>query len=288
MEMNSIFGQLTSKDYHITDKDIPLTRSGFIHSKIHILYSGRTLEELQQALLKDNLVVDQYRIHFEKQDKIDYKIQLEAMRTLGFSIEGEFSLHHPKVEFAVSVVNGLWIFGTFTKNKHLWKTRRNKPYNYSNALDVILAKALINIAVQNHFDYRLVDPCCGIGTVIIEARAMNLNIKGYEINPFIKQNCNKNVEYFGYTPDIELLDMHEIKEQFDVAILDMPYGQYSSITKEEQYNLIQKAASISRKLILVTMEEMSDKLVELNHTILDVCRIKKTTVFSRYIYILTN
>ena len=74
------------------------------------------MAELETKLQKDNLYVDQYKIHFIKLDPVDYNIQLTTMRTLGFAIEGDFSLTNPKVEFAVTQVKGTWVFGYFEKN----------------------------------------------------------------------------------------------------------------------------------------------------------------------------
>ena len=33
-------------------------------------------------------------------------------------------------------------------------------------------------------------------------------------------------------------DMHDIKEKYDVAIVDIPYGLYSPITSQEQKDII--------------------------------------------------
>jgi len=285
MEMKSLFLETTNERFHLTNRDIPISRSGFIHSRITVLYTANSLKELEYNMLQDHLYYDGYKIHFISIDKVPYAMQITSMRAIGYTIEGDFELQNPKVEFAITKVQDIWYFGYYHKNLQTWLERRNKPYNYSNALDVIVAKALINIAINNNTNLRLVDPCCGIGTVIIEARVMGIFSKGYEINPFIKTNCNLNLEYFGFEGDVELLDMHDINESFDVAVLDLPYGQFSLITKEQQLALIQKTQTIAKRAIIISMDEITSDIKVLGYNIIDSCQIRKSNVFSRYVYI---
>lgn len=47
----------------------------------------------------------------------------------------------------------------------------------------------------------------------------------------------KNLEFFGYKNVITSGDMHNIEEKYDVAIIDLPYGVFTSTTLEEQATL---------------------------------------------------
>ena len=44
--------------------------------------------------------------------------------------------------------------------------------------------------------------------------------------------------------------MHDIKEVFDVAIVDMPYGLFSRTTLEAQRDIIRTTRRIARKALL--------------------------------------
>ncbi|MEG1099852.1 TRM11 family SAM-dependent methyltransferase, partial [Cetobacterium sp.] len=131
---------------------------------------------------------------------------------------------------------------------------------------------------------KLIDPCCGVGTVIIEALSMGIDITGYEINRSVTNNANVNLEYYGYNKIVVNDDMHNIKDNFDSAILDIPYGLFSHITKEEQLGLIKKIRQISKRLIMVSFEDLEGMILESNFKISDRCILSKGS-FQRYIYI---
>ena len=72
---------------------------------------------------------------------------------------------------------------------------------------------------------------------------------------------------------------------FDVAILDLPYGQSSIISKEEQIALIRKTKEISDKSVIITMDDMSYMINDIGLRIIDKCKIKKSNTFSRFIFV---
>ena len=51
------------------------------------------------------------------------------------------------------------------------------------------------------------DPCCGIGTILVEALSMDINIVGRDINHFVVRS-----------------DIAGVERHYDVAILDMPFS----------------------------------------------------------------
>ncbi|MCJ7689660.1 MAG: SAM-dependent methyltransferase, partial [Clostridiaceae bacterium] len=130
----------------------------------------------------------------------------------------------------------------------------------------------------------IVDPCCGIGTVLIEAISMNLNIKGYEINAYIGKNAKTNLRYFGYEDVITIGDMHDIKEKFDVAIVDLPYNIFTQITPGEQLAIMESTRRIAEKMVIITFEDMVMQINSVGFHIDDRCTVSKGT-FERHIFI---
>ena len=283
MEMRHLFGKTLNNNYHLTNDSIDISRSPFIKGKITILYIEESVEIIEEKMIQDNLFFNNYRIHFAKFDKVPYKTRLQSMRTLGFTINGNFSFDNPNVEFVITKIEGKWIFGKLENNPNTWMQRRKKPYSYSHSLNVKVAKAVLNIAIENNFKLKVIDPCCGIGTVVTEGRAMGIDIKGYEIVPLVKQHCNVNLNHFGYTPDVTKTNMLETTKHFDVAILDLPYGHTSVISQEEQIALIRKTREISDKSVIITMNDMSEIINEVGFKIIDQCKIKKSNSFTRYV-----
>lgn len=285
MEMRYIFGKTTHRSYHLTNDSIDISRSTFIKGKVTILYCDSSIDAIRDQMIQDKLSFKNYKISFAKYDEVPYNIRLSSMRKLGFAIAGAFAIKNPEVELILTKIDDLWLFGLLETNPNKWKGRRDKPFNYSHSLDIRIAKALINIAINSDFATSIIDPCCGIGTVVIEGRMMGVDVKGFEINPLVKQQCNKNLHYYGLDPDVKKIDMLQSTESFDVAILDLPYGHSSIVTIEEQIKLIIKAKEMSSKSIIIAMKDISGTLTELGIHITDSCLVKKSNVFSRYIFV---
>ena len=166
----------------------------------------------------------------------------------------------------------------------MWLSHNKKPFSYSNALKVNVSRAVVNIAIGNNLNYKVIDPCCGIGTVLIEALSMGIDIIGYEINPSIGYNAIRNLNYFGYENIITIGDMTSIEDIYDIAIIDLPYGIFTQITAQEQLDIILSGRRIAKKLILITFEDMETQIKACGFNIEDRCTISKGN-FIRHISI---
>ena len=285
MEMRALFGMQTQKLYHFSNQKFQANRSPFFKARIDLLYKGKSLDTIEQAMKEKKMQAEAYKIHFIKYDDVPYQERLSSLRRLGFAIIGDYAMQEPKTEFALSKIKGVWYFGRYHKNPRNHIHRKHKPNHFSNALDTTLAKALINISINNDFSKTIIDPCAGVGTVIIEGRMLGVQIKGYEIKPLVKIACNENLEHFHFQGDVKKMDMLTSKEHFDVAILDLPYGQFSFISRDQQLNILKKTRELADKAIIVTMEDMTTDLNTLGYRIIDQCVIKKSNAFKRYVSI---
>lgn len=287
LEMKYIFGYIPEKRYIISTVNINPSRSAFIKEKINIWIEADDLDELIEKIKNlKTIYYDSFKVLYLKSNDSDvsYDERLKAVRKIGMNINGSFEIHNPKTIFGLSKVKDKWIFGLYEKNDFKWHEHDNKPYSYSNALTLKVAKTLVNIAVGNDLKKKIVDPCCGVGTVVIEALSQGINIKGYEINKQIAANAKANLKYFGLENVIETKDMHDIKEHFDVAVLDLPYGLFTEASVKEQQDLISSAKRISNKLILVSIDDKKSYLESIGYKVKDKAVITKNN-FKRYITI---
>lgn len=284
MEMKYIFGDTPEEKHIFTQNYVDPSKSPFIKECIKIMFKAQTLEDLAKSIEENNLAYEKYKVRYVKHEKDDtiYEERLNALRKIGSSIIGTPEIHTPDNMLGITNIKGFWYFGEFEENKNICLLQNHKPYSYSNALTVRAARAIVNIAVGNINTCTVVDPCCGIGTVIIEALSQNLNIKGWEINSLIGMNAKRNLEFFNYKDVITIEDMHNISEHFDVAIIDLPYGLFNPITLKEQLDIITTARRIADKLLIVTMENMEEHIINAGFRIMDSCNLSKGK-FVRYI-----
>lgn len=278
MEMKYLFNCIPKDRYFFSCNDIEPSISPFIKDRIDILYVEENLSDIVNKVVNEGLSYQNFKICFIKLEDtdLDYKERLESIRKIGLVINGQSEMHNPDITLALTKVDGKWIFGEYQRNDYLWHIHDNKPCTYSNSIGIRSARAIVNIAAQNDKNRKIVDPCCGVGTLVIEGLSMDINIKGYEIKKTIAANARRNLEFFGFDKDkIKCGDIHQIKEKYDVAIIDLPYGLFTPVTPEEQAKIIMSAAKISEKLVLVSFEDMSEQIENAGFKIVDRCKVSK-------------
>ena len=238
----------------------------------------KNLQDIINKIEEDKISYDDFKVNYIKSEDGDvpYEERLKAVREIGFVIIGFPDIHNPKIELAITKVKDKWIFGELIKNNYKWQRHNDKPHSYSNAVPLRMARALVNIAVGDNRDLTLVDPCCGVGTVVIEALDLGINVKGYEISKPIACNARNNIEFLGYNREIITSgDMHNINEVFDVAIVDIPYGLFSPVTLKEQVDIINTSRRIARKLVIITFEDMDNLITSAGFKIVEKCYMTK-------------
>ena len=159
----------------------------------------------------------------------------------------DFDLHNPDQLFAVVPFEGRWYFGLYTKSEPIWFNHMKKPREYSTALSTRVARAVANIAVPHPKGIQAIDPCCGIGTVLVEALSMGIDIVGRDINPLVCEGSRENIAYFGLTGDVRKSAIEDIEEMYDVAIIDLPYNLYTHASWEEQFTILKHARKNCQK-----------------------------------------
>jgi tRNA (guanine10-N2)-dimethyltransferase len=278
MEMRCVFGKEPKAKYLFSEKNFDPSRSPFIKLQIKPIYIEKNLENIINKIKDNKISYDDFKVNYIKSEDgdVSYEERLKAVREIGFVVTGFPDIHNPKIELAITKVKDKWIFGELIRNNFQWQKHNDKPHSYSNAVPLRMARALVNIAVGDNRELTLIDPCCGVGTVVIEALDLGINVKGYEISKPIACNARNNIEFLGYNREIITSgDMHDINEIFDVAIVDIPYGLYSPVTLQEQVDIISTSRRIASKMVIITFEDMDNLIISAGFKIVEKCYMKK-------------
>ncbi len=275
LEMKDLFGYEGEDKYLFSDRLISPTRSPFLKERLTVIFEGDSLESLENQVLDNHFAAEAFRVNYVQSEGMseDYQERLRSTRVLGEAIDGDADMRHPALQFGVTCVNGRWLFGEYERNTFHWHHHDNKPHTYSSSLNFRMARALANIAVGPDTGKTLIDPCCGVGTVVLEALSMGIDARGCEINTPIAISAKKNLAFFSYPDVIIEGDMHDIRDHFDAAIVDIPYGLYQRTTAGEQSEIIRTARRLCDRLVLVTFENMDAMILEAGFRILDKARV---------------
>nr|WP_052129874.1 RNA methyltransferase [Ureibacillus sinduriensis] len=281
MEMRSFFGFDTQLNYLMSPINVDPSRSPFIEDRLEVLYKAETFPELKEMVKAMKINASTFKVYcFNRMDlgetkKIPHADRRHVERELGLIIDGEPDLDNPDVVFGLVALNNRWYFGVYTKSISIWREHVHKPNSYSTALNTRVARAIANIAVPNVDGIRAIDPCCGIGTVVVEALSMGIDIEARDINPLVCVGARENIAYFDLEGTVTQGPISEVDEHYDVCIIDLPYNLFTHITREEQFDIIKQARRIADKCVIVTIETIDDLLEEIGFKIADRCITKK-------------
>lgn len=289
MEFQEIFHESMQSKYHITHQNFDYRRSAYIRGKLEIIRSSEQFDDIVSYLEKNKMCFYDFKVVYIKNEitSVDYKESLECCKRLALPIDGSVNMQNPKIVFGLTKINKTWYFGIY-ENNMIWYLRKDKPYSYSHSLNTKDARAIVNIAVGNDLSVKVVDPCCGVGTVVLEALSMGIDIDGYDINRYVAYHARLNLEHFGYDPLIvQKCDMLTLDKQYDVMIMDIPYGVYSPFTYQQQMELLYHSYSITKKFVLVSHIDMKKELKDIGYQVINQATIKKGN-FLRYITLCTR
>lgn len=281
LEQRTFFGTCTTDNVIISDVKIDPTRSPYMRERVEVIAQSENVEDLAQIMSKLDVPEETFKVvclndsAFGNTDKIGQKKRQQFERLVAQDIQSEPDLDNPARIFALFNYDGIWYVGDYVKSVSMWLHHLHKPQGYSTALSTRDARAIANIAVPFPENIRAIDPCCGIGTVVIEALSMNINIVGRDISALVCVGARKNIEHFGYSTSITLGPIQEVEEAYDVAIIDLPYNVFTAATREDQYVIIENARRIAKRVVIVTIESVDDILQEVGLTVIDRGTAKK-------------
>lgn len=289
-EMSCLFNKVGADDCLISDYQLNPNRSYSINYRIDVMYSGESIDQLLSQIEQASLYYEGFKIEFidVKSDVMEYRTRINYCIQIADLIDGYGQMQKPTITFVITFVSGVWYFGQLIRNERQFERLQTKLHTYSHSMSCELSRTIVNIACGQE-QPQLIDPCCGIGTVLAEAADMNFAIEGNELNWQIYHKAQENISELGLKVPITHGDMHDITKQYDVSILDIPYGLMSKTSTELQTGLISKCYEISNKLILIANEDSLPLIANTKWKITKKIDVPKANYkFTRYVYVLTK
>ncbi|GAA0133432.1 methyltransferase [Paenibacillus sp. YSY-4.3] len=289
MELEAMFGQPAGKAGYVeTGRRIDPSRSPFISFRIDVMFEGYDLDRLASQVAELDLQGKTFKVVCIKLAGMlgrSYEEQREIERQIGGRIRGKADMRSPEVTFGLMSVDGRWLLGICHEAESVWLHHKSKPRNYSTGLSTAVARALVNIAVPEPHAVKVIDPCCGMGNVLIEALSMGIDIVGRDINPLAVRGARINLRHFGYGDDrVSLGDLNEIGGLYDAAIVDMPYNLCSVLSPEERGEMLGSIRRFSQRAVIVSTEQLEEEIVCAGFRICDYGTVSKSS-FVRHIWV---
>lgn len=259
-----------------------VSRAAYISLCAEHIASGSDLGELCRQVGERGLAADGFAIR-EKRIPHGLEVNLrESVISVAGCITGHPDLRTPSVEFLLVARPEGWDFGRIiSQADRSWAKHVRKLHSYSSSISSRMARAMVNIAGQP--GQRLLDPCCGAGTILIEAASLGLEAVGCDINPLWPPRALENAQNFGLSVGAFVADATEVSGCFDMVVTDLPYGRNVLLDLRETREILANVGKLAPILVLVAGQRLEEMLNDLGYQSRLVATAKKGSLV-RYFY----
>ncbi len=140
-----------------------------------------------------------------------------------------------------------------------------------------LARALVNIVAPPARS--IVDPCCGTGTIILEALALGLEARAGDVNPRMVGMTRENAAHFGHTIEPREGDAVSWDVEADAVVTNLPYGHNLEAHEGNLRGILDAGRRMAPVGVYVTPHDLTPMLRDAGYTHVEVLRHPKHTGF---------
>jgi tRNA G10 N-methylase Trm11 len=208
---------------------------------------------------------------------------MDIIVLLADAIPGRPNLDHPRVRLAVVAQAGAWRLGRVVSAASGDWREWTPPVDFSAALPPQIARALVNLVAAP--GDTLLDPCCGVGTVVAQAAQRGMRAVGVEISKKLAgraAECVYRVHPPAPLPEREggggtLIvagDGREIGGRFDAAVVDLPYGRSSLVTPGLYRDVLTNLSGLVPRAAIVAARPLGEALTAAGFRLLRMARAR--------------
>lgn len=267
----------------ISEKHVDVSRGAYVKMCIDIIFETEHISEIISQIKDMKLHADGFRISVAKRPrklKTDTKF---IAHHVGAVIGGNPNLEQPSVTFLVLVTEAKIYFGRVSSESDgKWHQHKKRPYSTSSSLPTRLARTVVNLTATP--GDCILDPCCGTGTILIEAALMGIKVSGYDNNYKMVEATQRNLAYYNLQGEIDLADAKKVSGQFDAVITDLPYGITLTTSKTQERAIMQNIRQLAPKATFVAIRDLTTDLLDLGYHIQQHINARKHTI-TRQIFV---
>lgn len=277
LESKQIFDEEEKNKLLFSNIKVEPSISPFIKSRFDIILSSEDYSELLESIKKEKIHVDGFKAEYLvlDGDATGYTERLKRLKEIGYSIEGEPDYYTPSIIYSICKYENIWYFGVLIKHNKDWHKHKNKPCSFSSSISINIAKALVGIASKGDKNNQLLDACCGVGTVMLEACFSGFDIEGCDINWKACKNARENLAHYNYTANVYRSDIKDFNKKYDAAIIDLPYNLYTHSNDTITLNIIVSVAKLTTRIIIVSISDIETLIKKSGLKISDFCSVEK-------------
>ena len=260
-----------------------VSRAAYVQTGLRLIAEEHTLPSLIEAVASQEFDATDFCIAELRLSRANPVRWREAVVGIANAIQAFPNLDFPKHRFLLVIRQDSLCFGeVLAEADHSYQQHSSKPYHLSSSLPARLARGLVNLVTPPAGS--ILDPCCGTGSVILEACALGLQAEGSDWNPRMVGMARKNLAHFGYPARVTRTDARQGTRPADAVVTDLPYGHFSPLDEGNVRAILQNCARLAPLGVFVAGADISAWLRQAGYIKVEVFRVQKRDTFSRYVH----
>lgn len=260
-----------------------VARAAYVQKGVRVLASATTFEELVTSVADASFDAERFRIDVHDPSGRAGRSTTDIAIALADVIQFGPDLEDPLHRFLVVPGEDRWLFGeVVTRGDANYRRHDDKPWTTSSSLDSRFSRGIVNLVPEAR---SMLDPCCGAGSIVLEAASLGLDVRAVDWKPAMVGMTNHNLVHFGYSADVERADSQtHAFAPVDAIVTDLPYGHAIDADEPTIRAILDNCAQSSPIGVFVAPADFSLWLQAAGYTDIEVHTVLKRRGFTRWIH----
>lgn len=283
-ECLSLTGGTPDDDGIATCNTIDLVgRAAYVQMGLDVIVSAPSFGELVTAVAEADFRAEAFRIDVhDPSGRLDRSTQNVAT-ALADVIPFGPNLDRPRHRFVVAAGSGNVTFGELVAETDASYRRHDaKPWTTSSSLGGRFARALVNLVPTAR---SVLDPCCGAGSIVLEAASLGLDAYGVDWKPAMVGMTRENLAHFGYSGTVVLADSRVHRQEADAVVTDLPYGNAIDADEATIRGILERAVGLAPVAVYVAPADFTLWLRAAGYVDIEVHTVQKRAGFTRWVHV---
>jgi len=258
-------------------------RAAFVQQGLRIVATGASFDALVGAVGAARFEADRFRI--DVHDPTDRSTVGNTAVAIALADVVPFGpdLKSPVHRFVVIPGGPEWVFAEIISTTDAGYRRHDgKPWTTSSSLDSRFARGLVNLVPDAR---SVLDPCCGAGSIVLEAASLGLDARGVDWKPAMVGMTTENLAHFDYSARIDKADSRTNEfDAVDAVVTDLPYGHAIDADEPTIRAILANCARSAPRGVFVAPSDFSLWLSAAGYTDIEVVTVLKRRGFTRWIH----
>jgi predicted RNA methylase len=260
-----------------------IPQAAYLRTGLRLLAQGSTLDDLLSAVAQADFQAEDFRIDFLSLSGQNHLRPRRSVIALANVIPFYPNLDNPQNRFLlIERQQRLWFAQVLSECQYSFQQHDAKPYRTSTSLSSQLARALVNLVTPQARS--LIDPCCGTGSILLEAHLLGLQTYGADANRETAWRARQNLAHFGYQVVVDHVEIQGCQRKADGLVTDLPYGRLLKTDENAIRSILDHGVKLAPLAVYVAGHDISAWLTAAGYDEIEVFTVNKHDRVVRYVH----